>query len=101
MTQTTVDVDIVKNKFDVAHFKDGKYKHKKFDNTPQQGFAGDVKPLICIEATSAYSIPLAEYLASDYPVALISPAKIKGFAKSELLRVKTNNTQRTQESTPN
>jgi transposase len=99
MAQATVGVDIAKNKFDVARLEDGKYKHKKFDNTPE-GFAafadwlvtfGDAKPLICMEATGAYSIPLAEFLAqSGYPVAVVNPAKIKGFAKSELSRVKTD-----------
>jgi len=49
-----------------------------------------------MEATGAYSIPLAEFLMqSDYPVAVVNPAKIKGFAKSELSRVKTD------KSTPN
>jgi transposase len=99
MPSTTVGVDIAKHKFDVARFQDGKYKHKKFANTPE-GFAAftdwlatfsQAKPLICMEATGAYSIPLAEFLAqSGYPVAVINPAKIKGFAKSELSRVKTD-----------
>jgi len=99
MSQVTVGVDIAKHKFDVARLENGKYKHKKFDNTPE-GFAalivwlaafGGVKPSVCMEATGAYSIPLAEYLAqSGYPVAVVNPAKIRGFAKSELSRIKTD-----------
>jgi transposase len=99
MFQIVVGVDIAKHKFDVARLETLKYKHKKFDNTPD-GFAafidwlatfGDNKILICMEATGAYSIPLAEFLVqSDYPVAVVNPAKIKGFAKSELSRVKTD-----------
>lgn len=99
MFQVVVGVDIAKHKFDVARLETHKYKHKKFDNTPD-GFAafsawlatfGDNPILICMEATGAYSIPLAEFLVqSDYPVAVVNPAKIKGFAKSELSRVKTD-----------
>ncbi|WP_442496903.1 IS110 family transposase [Methylobacter sp. sgz302048] len=99
MSQVTVGVDIAKHKFDVARLENGKYKHKKFDNTPE-GFAalivwlttfGGVKPSVCMEATGAYSIPLAECLAqSGYPVAVVNPARIKGFAKSELSRIKTD-----------
>ena len=99
MAQAAVGVDIAKHKFDVARLEAGKYKHQKFDNTPD-GFAafilwlaafGDNKPLICMEATGAYSIPLAEFLVqSGYPVAVVNPAKIKGHAKSELSRVKTD-----------
>lgn len=99
MSQVTVGVDIAKHKFDVARLENGKYKHKKFDNT-EAGFAdlldwlasfGDVKPALCMEATGAYSIPLAEFLVqSGYPVSVVNPAKIKGFAKSELSRVKTD-----------
>jgi transposase len=99
MFQIAVGVDIAKHKFDVARLETHKYKHKKFDNTPD-GFAaftawlttfGDNPVLICMEATGAYSIPLAEFLVqSGYPVAVVNPAKIKGFAKSELSRVKTD-----------
>jgi transposase len=99
MFQIVVGVDIAKHKFDVARLETHKYKHKKFDNTPD-GFAafidwlatlGDNQLLICMEATGAYSIPLAEFLVqSGYPVAVVNPAKIKGFAKSELSRVKTD-----------
>jgi len=99
MFQIIIGVDIAKHKFDVARLESNKYKHKKFDNTPD-GFAafsawlatfGDSNVLICMEATGAYSIPLAEFLMqSDYPVAVVNPAKIKSFAKSELSRVKTD-----------
>ncbi len=99
MFQLVVGVDIAKHKFDVARLEANKYKHKKFDNTPD-GFAAfiawlatfdDNKVLICMEATGAYSIPLAEFLVqSDYPVAVVNPAKIKGFAKNELSRAKTD-----------
>jgi len=97
--QITVSVDIAKRKFDAARLENGKYKHKTFDNSAD-GFAafvtwlltfGEIKPLICMEATGAYSIPLAECLVnSEYAVSVVNPAKIKAFAKCELSRLKTD-----------
>lgn len=100
--QITIGVDIAKAKFDVACLnEEGKSRHKKFDNNAQ-GFAaflvwltsfGDSQPWICMEATGAYSIPLAEFLAErDYRVSVVNPAKIHAFAKSELSRAKTDKT---------
>ena len=52
---------------------------------------GDVNPLICMESTGAYSLPLADFLvAQGYAVSLVNPAKIHAFAKSELSRAKTD-----------
>jgi transposase len=100
MAPVIVGVDIAKAKFDVARLgADSKYKHKKFDNTPE-GFArfvawlagfGGAAPSICLEATGAYSLPLAEYLvAQGFQVSVVNPAKIAAFAKSELSRAKTD-----------
>ena len=48
------------------------------------------QPLICMEATGAYSQPLANFLvAKGYSVSVVNPAKIKAYAKSELSRAKT------------
>lgn len=98
--QIVIGVDIAKLKFDVACLMAGQYKHKIFTHD-QSGYlafvtwllslCGDVKPLICMEATGAYSIPLAEFLVnSGYSVSVVNPAKIKAFAQSELSRVKTD-----------
>jgi len=99
MPETTIGVDIAKQKFDVARLCDNKYRHKKFDNN-DQGFAaflvwmasfGDAQTWICMEATGAYSIPLAEFLVEQgYRVSVVNPAKIHAFAKSELSRAKTD-----------
>jgi len=99
LSEVIVGVDIAKQKFDVARLYEGKYRHKKFDNTPQ-GYAlfqawlqvfGDAPPWICMEATGAYSIPLAEFLVkAGYPTSVVNPAKIHAFAKSELSRAKTD-----------
>lgn len=92
-------MDIAKQKFDAARLCENKYRHKKFDYT-HQGFAaflvwltsfGDSSPWICMEATGAYSIPLAEFLVEQgYRVSVVNPAKIHAFAKSELSRAKTD-----------
>jgi transposase len=98
--QITIGVDIAKKKFDVASLINNKYKHKTFANdTP--GYTafvawiytqcGDNKPLICMEATGAYSLPVADFLVNQgYAVSLVNPAKIHSFAKSELSRAKTD-----------
>lgn len=100
MYKIVIGVDIAKLKFDVASFSDGKYKHKTFANN-EQGyncfinwllllFAND-KLLICMEATGAYSLPLAEFMVNQgYAVSVVNPAKIKAYAKSELSRTKTD-----------
>ena len=95
----SVGVDIAKKKFDAARLQDGKYRHKVFDNTPQ-GFAAfltwltDLGPApirVTMEATGAYSVPLAEFLANHgLWVSVVNPAQIKAFAKSELCRAKTD-----------
>lgn len=100
MSKITIGVDIAKKKFDVASLIDGKYKHKTFTND-NLGFiafiawflplCGDVNPLICMEATGAYSLPLADFLAKQgHSVSLVNPAKIHAFGKSELSRAKTD-----------
>jgi transposase len=94
-----VGIDIAKAHFDVARLADGKHKHKKFANTPE-GFAlfaewlagfGPGGAHICMEATGAYSMPLAEFLvARGFHVSVVNPAQVAAFAKSELSRAKTD-----------
>lgn len=94
-----VGVDIAKKKFDAARLQDGKYRHKVFPNTPE-GFVaflawlagfGPVPVRVVMEATGAYSVPLAEFLADQGVwVSVVNPAQIKAFAKSELCRAKTD-----------
>ena len=44
-----------------------------------------------MEATGCYGMDLATYLQSkNYKVSIVNPARVKGFAKSELARVKTD-----------
>jgi transposase len=100
MSKITIGVDIAKKKFDVASLIEGKYKHKTFTND-KLGFiafvawflplCSDVKPLICMESTGSYSLPLADFLAKqEHSVSLVNPAKIHAFGKSELSRAKTD-----------
>jgi transposase len=100
MYSIVIGVDIAKLKFDVASLHHGKYKHKTFMQNKQgyqqfvdwiaSLFSND-KPLICMEVTGAYSLPLAEFMVNQgYAVSLVNPAKIKAFAGSELSRTKTD-----------
>lgn len=100
MFQITVGVDIAKKKFDVALLMESKYKHKLFTDD-DAGFEAFIvwsltfdllsRPLACMQATGAYSQPLADFLvAKGYPVSVVNPAKAKAFAQSELSRAKTD-----------
>lgn len=99
MSPIVIGVDIAKAKFDVARLAEGKYHHKQFTNT-SDGFAlfrawladfSDPRPVICMEATGAYSFPLATYLTEQgLHVSVVNPAQIAAFAKSELSRAKTD-----------
>lgn len=92
MFQITVGVDIAKKKFDVALLMESKYKHKHFsnDNAGFEAFIAwlltfnlSTQPLICMEATGAYSLPLADFLVvKGYSVSVVNPAKINAFANT-------------------
>jgi transposase len=99
MSIPTLGIDISKAKFDVALLRDGKYKHKRFSNDAkgQQalldwlGHQGVESIHACLEATGIYGEPLAEFLVdAGCTVSLVNPARIKGFAQSELVRTKTD-----------
>ena len=100
MTISTVGVDMSKDKFDAALLNpEGKHRHKKFANTPE-GFAAFVawlahfgveEPRIGLEATGAYSTPLAEFLHEQgHAVSVVNPARIHAFAKASMGRAKTD-----------
>ena len=93
-------IDISKKHFDVALLlPNGKRKNKKFTNNPAgfevlHSWLNKFEVTLmhaCLEATSTYGHMLAEYLFDQgYDVSLVNPARIKGFAQSELLRTKTD-----------
>lgn len=97
-------IDISKATFDVALLSGGKRngkssKHAKFDNTPsgfeqfgqwlQENALGPIHA--CLEATNIYGHGLATYLHEQgHPVSIVNPARIKGYAKSQLSRTKND-----------
>lgn len=94
-----IGIDISKRKFDLALLRQGKLKHKSFPNTPL-GHTALIDWLqnqevttahACMESTNVYGDVLAEHLHDHgYTVSIVNPARIKGFAQSELARTKTD-----------
>ena len=99
MSVSVLGIDISKQKFDVALLVDGKAKHKTCKNSAE-GFEalmlwlekqGIQKVHACMEATGNYGEDLAIYLyEAGHIVSIVNPARIKGFAQSELIRTKTD-----------
>jgi transposase len=100
MTANILGIDISKKDFHVVLLTgEARTKPRKFTNDPK-GFESlqqwlkqkEVEQMhACMEATSIYGDALAEFLYSiGFEVSIVNPARIKGFAKSELLRTKTD-----------
>ena len=99
MSAPVLGVDISKQKIDAALLMDSKIKNKSFKNAPE-GFEalalwlrklGIKQVHACLEATGNYGEDLAIYLhESGHTVSVVNPARIKGFAQSELIRTKTD-----------
>lgn len=96
-----VGIDVAKLKLDIALLKNGKTKTKVFGNSAE-GFqllqqwliAQQLTPestKLCLEATGAYSETIALFLIEQgWCVSVVNPARVKGFAQSELARNKTD-----------
>ena len=99
MSECILGVDIAKKKFDGALLINGKLKHKVFTNN-QEGFEALLAWLhkqnvdhthVCLEASSTYGDELATFMHdAGHTVSIVNPARIKGFANSELLRTKND-----------
>lgn len=103
MSLSYLGIDISKHKLHVAlHVHDkphNKPKLKVFTNDAE-GFRalqawlqqqGAQTVHACLEATSTYGEAVAEFLVEHgHPVSIVNPARIKGFAVSELSRSKTD-----------
>jgi len=99
MENTIVGIDVAKKKFDVALLRGEKTVSGAFKNTPE-GFTmlqrwlerhGVDRVHACMEATGVYGEDLAVSLHSaGHVVSVVNPARIKGFAQSELSRTKTD-----------
>ncbi|UBF25619.1 IS110 family transposase (plasmid) [Kovacikia minuta CCNUW1] len=93
-------IDISKASFDVALLKsDKRSKVGKFDNT-SEGFEqlsqwlrgqGVEQVHACLEATNVYGHALAIHLfRQGHQVSIVNPARVKGYAKSQLSRTKND-----------
>lgn len=100
METVVLGIDIAKNKFDVALILNGKIRSKVLSNNPE-GFKALQQWLVqrwhvnhvhvCMEATGAYWEDLAIFLADqEHTVSVVNPLMIKGFARSEMSRNKTD-----------
>ena len=100
MNEQAVGIDVSKQKLDVCHTQGDRGKHKIFENT-QQGHQALLRWLdrrlegervpVCLEATGAYSEVVATALfEANWPVSVVNPARVKGFAQSEMSRNKTD-----------
>lgn len=98
-TQAYLGLDVAKAKFDAALLQDARTHHRQFPNTVA-GFTAlrrwlgalATLPLhACLEATGSYGEALALFLHQQGGrVSVVNPARIQAFAKSELLRTKTD-----------
>jgi transposase len=99
MEMPVLGIDIAKKKFDAALLLNGKVKHKACANTPEGfielqewlGRQGGDRVHACMEATNTYGDALAATLfEAGHVVSVVNPARIKGFAQSELIRTKND-----------
>lgn len=98
--KAVLGVDVAKDKFDVELIDEQGQKashelinktsgFKKLDKWLKQHTKGSVH--ICMESTSIYWEELAEYLyQAGYEVSVVNPARIKGYAMSQMRRSKTD-----------
>jgi len=100
MTQAILGIDVSKKTLQVALLlAERKVKQKCFNNQAD-GHQKLIKWLIaqdngvvhaCLESTSTYGEAIAEALVdAGHVVSIVNPARIKGFATSELSRTKTD-----------
>lgn len=99
MLKTILGIDVGKKFLDVVLIFDQKRLQRKFDNSPK-GFnllAGWLASLrisevhACLEATGIYGEAVAEFLyEKGHRVSVVNPLRIKGYAKSDLQRNKTD-----------
>lgn len=99
MSNTTIGIDISKEKLDVALYQAEAYRLATFANE-RDGYRRLVKwlkkqkatdCLVCIEATGRYGEAVAMFLHEHgYPVSVVNPARIKAYGASQLKRNKTD-----------
>ncbi len=99
MTTEYLGIDVSKAKLDVALLNGEQTYHKIFGNT-LKGFNALHKWLkriqvsqlhACMEASGSYWEKIAQYLYQmGYKVSVVNPARTNAFARSELIRTKTD-----------
>lgn len=96
-----IGVDVSKHKLDICVLRESKLKHKVIPNDKAgfTAFATWIASLdlslqtvhICLEATGPYSEAFAIWVSdSGGSVSVVNPARIKGYAQSQLSRNKTD-----------
>ncbi len=99
MLSLVLGIDIAKEKIEVPLLVNDKAKNKSFKNS-RDGFealalwlkkSGIERVHACLEATGNYGEDLAIFLhEAGHIVSMVNPARIKGFAQSEMIRTKTD-----------
>src|SRR5215475_8984261 len=94
-----VGIDVSKDQLDVGVLDGAAREHAKFANDTD-GFVKLVRFLkkrrrknvqVCLEATGHYGEGVADFLQqASYRVSVVNPARIKGYADSQLSRNKTD-----------
>ena len=99
MSKAILGIDVAKKKLDVALMFDQKTLVRKFDNSPNgfkllQGWLMSLhfeQVHVCLESTGSYGQAIAEFLyEKGHRVSVVNPLRIKGYAKSDLQRNKTD-----------
>lgn len=96
-----VGIDVSKRKLDVCMARGDKFKSKVLNNTPTghqrlldwllERELEQADTPVCLEATGPYSEAVAIVLAdAGWRVSVVNPARVKGFAQSQLSRNKTD-----------
>lgn len=89
-------IDISKDKFDVCFHNKGSAEFKNdydgFDALKEWLSKKEITELsCCMESTGKYGFKLATFLHEEgYSVSIVNPACIKAFAKSQMIRTKTD-----------
>jgi transposase len=95
-----VGMDVSKGRLDVLLVRESKREGQQFTNTPSgheklhRWLERRLKASalhVCLEATGSYGEAVAEYLYEQgYTVSVVNPARIKGYATSQMQRNKTD-----------
>lgn len=95
-----VGIDVSKGRLDVLLVRDEKREGQQFTNTPtgfgklHQWLSRRLKVeqvQVCLEATGPYGEAVATYLYEQgYRLSVVNPARIKGYAASQMSRNKTD-----------